>query len=175
MNSLAQTLWENNQLFGDKDGIVYLDKIIELDYVFSSENENLCKSIIIGKTTIEEELSSYPEPYRKALPNGTFEYRPDPNNILEIGVEIQIHPLSPITYENNYIYFGEGSMGNEGFVAFIGDDNQYIWSIFFVSTNPIKSARIEENFLYLLSTNLTKVKINLKNPTEVEILYSNNC
>lgn len=166
MSSPIQTLWENNQIFGI-DGIVYSDKIIIMNYYLIGKN--LYKGFPLCDTTFHDVVKYYPEPYRKVLPDGRVEYQPDPNNILELGVQIQIYLASPLAYENENIYFGEGAMGNEGFVALVDKDNQLLWSILFNLTNPIMSASTKEDYLYLLSTDNTKVKINLKNLTEIEI------
>lgn len=169
MSSPVQILWENNQLFGGVDGIVYPNKIIEIEYIKLPDNERVYKSVLLGETTLQNILKDYPDPSSEILPNGTIASFPNSNNILEIGMEIQIHPYSPLAYKNDNIYFGEGAMGNEGFVALVDAYNHLLWSIAFDLTNPIVSASITEDYLYLLSTNNTKVKINLNKLTEVEI------
>lgn len=169
MTSPIQILWENNQIFG-VEGIVFQDKIIIMN--FYEYGEYFYKGIPLCDTTLPEVIKYYPEPSSEVLPNGTIASFPDPNNILEIGVEIQIHSLSPLIHKENNIYFGEGAMGNEGFVALTDANNQLIWSICFNLTNPIISANIEENYLHLLSTNNTRVKINLNKLTDIEIILS---
>lgn len=171
MNSPIQTLWENNKIFGI-DGVVFTNKIIIINYYL--EDEDFYKGVPLCDTTLDNIIKYYPEPSSEILSNDTTTAFPNLNNILEIGVEIQIHPSSPIIYKKNNIYFGAGSMGNEGFVALIDEDNQFIWSIFFDLTNPIISANINNNHLYLLSDVDNKVKINLKDLTKIEILLSKN-
>lgn len=157
MKTKTQLLWENEQLFAGVDGIVYNDKIVVLDY-FKSINDvdNIYNSVVMGETTLEKELETYDL-------NGAI------NNILEIGVPIGISSKSPILSHIGKIYFGEGSMGNEGFIACTDYNNNYIWSIFFDSTNPLISGYIESNFLYLTSSDTTEVKINLDDITNISI------
>ena len=52
------------------------------------------------------------------------------------GFEVYIFH-GAIPYHNNTIVFGDGEMGNEGFIALIDKDNNLIWSIFFTFSNPI--------------------------------------
>lgn len=169
MKTKAQLLWENKKLFGSVDGIVYNDKIIILDYFKSINTTNdIYNSFVMGETTIEKEIEQYPSYYYYEF-DGIATTMPNPYDILEIGVSIGISSKSPIQSHIGNIYFGEGSMGNEGFVACTDSHNNFIWSIFFDFTNPLISGHIEDNFLYLYSSDTTEVSINLDDITKISI------
>jgi hypothetical protein len=77
-----------------------------------------------------------------------------------------------IQHQEQSIVFGDGAMGNEGFVASINQDKSLNWGIFFTFSNPIMKAEIIENVLiceseyegckiYIEMDDLTKIKIEL--------------
>ncbi|WP_163395860.1 hypothetical protein [Flavobacterium limi] len=74
-----------------------------------------------------------------------------------------------ITHGNEKIVFGDGSMGNEGFVASTDRDNQLKWAIFFTFSNPILKAEIVNNELICISELETKISIHLNNVTRISI------
>ncbi|MBZ4043807.1 hypothetical protein [Flavobacterium hibisci] len=76
---------------------------------------------------------------------------------------------SSITHGNEKIVFGDGSMGNEGFVASTDKDNQLKWAIFFTFSNPILKVEIINNELICTSELDTKISINLNNLTLISI------
>lgn len=74
-----------------------------------------------------------------------------------------------ITHGNDKIVFGDGSMGNEGFIASTDKDNQLKWAIFFTFSNPILKAEIVNNELICTSELDTKISIRLNNLTLISI------
>lgn len=74
-----------------------------------------------------------------------------------------------ITHGNEKIVFGEGSMGNEGFIASTGIDNKLKWAIFFTFSNPIVKTEIVTNELICTSELGTKISIHLNDLTRISI------
>lgn len=165
--TIAQRLWDNNQLFADIEGLVlFNDELIEVEY---KKIEDELVSYVINKTTIPDVLSTYPEPSVEILPNGNIASFPDPNNIFEIGTEIQSHPSSPLQYKDKFFYFGEGGMEDDGFIACISENNKFEWSMFFYDLNTIQYLKIDNNLILARSKNNLEAIINLSNPTEIII------
>ncbi|WP_433812906.1 hypothetical protein [Flavobacterium johnsoniae] len=86
----------------------------------------------------------------------------------DIWTNIDIYK-GAIDYEDGKIVFGEGSMGNEGFIASIDKDNQVNWGIFFTFSNPIIKAEIINDQLICISDLETKISIQLKNLTKISV------
>ena len=167
MPTLSQRLWNNNQLFADIEGFVFSDdKIIEIDY---KKFGNEVISYVKNETTISQILATYPEPSLEIMANGNICYFPNPENIFEIGTEIQSHPSSPLQYKDNFFYFGEGGMEDYGFIASVKKGNQFEWSIMFSELNTILSLKIENNLIFANAKNELLAVIDLINPTNVRI------
>lgn len=167
MATFSQILWDNNQLFADIEGLVFSDdKIIEIDY---KKFGNEVVSYVKNETTISQLLATYPEPSLKVMTNGNICYFPNPENIFEIGTEIQFHPSSPLPYNDHFLYFGDGGMEDYGFVACIKEGNQFEWSIMFNELNTILNLRIENNLIFAKSKNELLAVIDLINPINVRI------
>ena len=90
-------------------------------------------------------------------------YEPD------IWTEINVYRGS-IEYGEQTIVFGEGSMGNEGFVASKDKVGNLNWGIFFTFSNPINEIQIQDDMLFCNSDNeVIQIIINLKDLTKIEI------
>lgn len=76
-------------------------------------------------------------------------------------------------YQNQKFVFGDGAMGNEGFVASISLNGVLNWAIFFTFSNPIKKAKVEDNHLICYGDTGTIIDIDLSNITKMEITQSN--
>ena len=77
-------------------------------------------------------------------------------------------------YENQVIVFGEGSMGNEGFVASTNNDGDLNWGIFFTFSNPINQAEVQGQQLLCKSGNGDVwITIKLNDLTKIKITYQN--
>jgi hypothetical protein len=74
-------------------------------------------------------------------------------------------------YENQKIVFGDGGMGNEGFVASTKLNGELNWSIFFTFSNPICKAEIENNHLICYGDSGIKINIDLNNLTKIKVDY----
>ncbi len=74
-----------------------------------------------------------------------------------------------IEYGDQKIVFGEGSMGNEGFVAATRQNGDLIWGMFFTFSNPIFSARIVDDRLICTSETALEIKIDLHDLTKISI------
>ncbi len=74
-----------------------------------------------------------------------------------------------IDYGDQKIVFGEGSMGNEGFVAATNINGDLIWGIFFTFSNPIFSAKIIDDVLICVSETELEIKIDLHDLTKILI------
>ena len=74
-----------------------------------------------------------------------------------------------INHRDEIIVYGEGSMGNEGFIASTDLNNQFNWGIFFESSNPILSAEIINEELICISELKTEISIQLTDLTTISI------
>jgi len=73
-------------------------------------------------------------------------------------------------YKNQKFVFGDGAMGNEGFVAsttLIGELN---WAIFFTFSNPICKAEVIDESLICHGDSGAIINIDLNNITEIKVL-----
>jgi hypothetical protein len=84
----------------------------------------------------------------------------------DVWTEIQPHPDSIVTDECK-ISFGEGSMGNEGFVA-VENKEGLVWALFSTISNPFISLKIVDGYLWAASDFLL-YKININNPKAISI------
>jgi hypothetical protein len=73
---------------------------------------------------------------------------------------VLVDAWTSIDYQGGKIYGGDGTMGNEGFIACTDENDNLSWGIFFENTNPIKSLEI---------TGRTLVAINEHDELQVEI------
>ena len=74
-------------------------------------------------------------------------------------------------FENQNIVFGDGGMGNEGYVASIGTDNTLNWSIFFTFSNPIKKAEIIDRQLICYGDTGMVITIEIDELTKVKVRF----
>jgi hypothetical protein len=75
-----------------------------------------------------------------------------------------------IEYRGGKIYGGDGSMGNEGFIACVDADDHLLWGIFFEHTNPIKSLSISDKTLIAINEHSEiQVDVNLNELTDIKI------
>lgn len=64
----------------------------------------------------------------------------------DIWTEVDIFHGS-FDFEGQRIVFGDGGMGNEGYVASITPENDLNWSLFFTNSNPIIRAEMQARTL----------------------------
>ena len=73
-----------------------------------------------------------------------------------------------IDFQNGKIVFGDGSMGNEGFITSTDKNNKLNWAIFFTFSNPIIKAEITNDEL-ICTSDATTISIQLKNLTKISV------
>lgn len=74
-------------------------------------------------------------------------------------------------YKNQKIVFGDGGMGNEGYVASTALTGELNWSIFFTFSNPIHRAEIVDDLLICYGDTGTRIKIKLAELTNINVDY----
>ncbi|WP_299113069.1 hypothetical protein [uncultured Winogradskyella sp.] len=74
-------------------------------------------------------------------------------------------------YENQKIVFGDGGMGNEGYIASTKLNGELNWSIFFTFSNPISKAEIIENRLVCYGHSGTIINIDLNELSKIKVDY----
>lgn len=77
-------------------------------------------------------------------------------------------------YQGQKIVFGDGGMGNEGYIASIDLKGNLNWSIFFTFSNPIDKAEVVENQLICFGDTGTKITIDLNQLTNIKIELTSN-
>lgn len=145
-----QEQWKNGYLIG-YDCIVYADGKIVIGEYYSTFDPN------------NGETKQYWSPLCDTELDKITKYNED------IWTACDIFHGSFI-YKDQHIVFGDGAMGNEGFVASTKEDGTLNWSIFFTFSNPICKASIEGNQLICFGDTGTKIKINLEELSKIEII-----
>jgi hypothetical protein len=74
-------------------------------------------------------------------------------------------------YNDDIIFGGEGSMGNEGFIACTDKNNSLNWAIFFVNSNPFYKIEIIDNIIYAYSSLDLVYKVDIHNLEKITIEY----
>ena len=75
-----------------------------------------------------------------------------------------------IIVDNKFkIFGGEGSMGNEGFIACTDLNNDFIWAIFLTDSNPFYKIEFQENEILAYSSSNLLYKINFLEPEKIKI------
>jgi hypothetical protein len=73
-----------------------------------------------------------------------------------------------VEHEGKIFIGGDGAMGNMGFIAHIGGDEDLIWGIFFDNSNPLKELTVDNGILSAVNEHSElRVEINLENITEI--------
>jgi hypothetical protein len=143
-----QNKWENNFLPGI-DCIVFKDGKVTIANTYKVANPDTMKN------------EHYWFPFCDTTIDSLENYETD------IWTEIGI--CGTINHENKIIVYGEGSMGNEGFIASTDLNNQLDWAVFFESSNPIWSAEIINEELICISELETIISIQLNDLTKISI------
>ncbi|MEP3890410.1 MAG: hypothetical protein ABJN69_08070 [Hellea sp.] len=76
---------------------------------------------------------------------------------------------SPFMFENQVIVYGDGGMGNEGYVASTNPDFSLNWSLFFTFSNPITKAEVIDRQLICYGSGTAIVKINMDDLTSISV------
>ncbi len=84
-------------------------------------------------------------------------------------VEVFHGSFSSVIYGKQTFVFGDGSMGNEGYIASTTLKGELNWSMFFTFSNPIHKAEIIEGKLICYGDTGTKITIDLNELTKVKV------
>jgi hypothetical protein len=74
-------------------------------------------------------------------------------------------------HDEQTIVFGDGAMGNEGYIASLNAEGDLNWSAFFTFSNPICKAEVTEGNLVCYGDTGCRIKISLNNMTEIEVTH----
>ena len=85
-------------------------------------------------------------------------------------VDIFRHPFE---FEGQKIVFGDGGMGNEGYIASVTPDNDLNWSLFFTNSNPIMRAEIRGRTIVAYGETGFIAHINIDNPADISVTHEN--
>jgi hypothetical protein len=149
LNNIISKKWANNQMLG-------YDSIS-----FSSGSV-----IVLNSSTIidlNQRKTRYCSPFCETTIESILKYDADP------WAEIQ-HNYDSIKYNNKLIVYGEGAMGNEGFISLLNQDLSFIWGLFMTFSNPICEIVIENQNIIASSNNDFKIVINIEMPQNIYII-----
>ncbi len=77
-------------------------------------------------------------------------------------------------YENQKFVFGDGGMGNEGYIASTAFSGVLNWAIFFTFSNPIHKAEVKNHHLICYGDSGTIIDIDLSNITKVKVTHQDS-
>lgn len=78
-------------------------------------------------------------------------------------------------YDNQKFVFGDGGMGNEGYIASTTLAGVLNWAIFFTFSNPIHKAEvINEHLICYGDSGVIKIDIDLNTMTKIKVTLNNN-
>jgi hypothetical protein len=130
MKKLVSTHWSQNELIGI-DCILKNDgTVIILNCYSVGQGENKKHNVFPVCETNVHSLEKYND---------------------DIWSEVDIF-TEKVSYNDAIFFGGEGSMGNEGFIACTDKDNGLNWAIFFVNSNPFYKIEIIEDIIYAYSS-----------------------
>lgn len=144
-NKLVQLHWEEMELPGI-NSLIYGNGTLTILNIYSVSSDDGKKyyAFPVADTTIE-----------------SIEHYND-----DVWTEIQPHPNSINTGQFK-LSFGEGGMGNEGFVAMEGKEG-LVWALFSTESNPFISLELTDNYIAAYSDFIV-YKIDIKNPKNITI------
>ena len=88
----------------------------------------------------------------------------------DVWTEIDIYYGSfSCTDTKETFVFGDGAMGNEGYVASIDQNNNLNWSIFFTFSNPICKVEIIDQYLVSYGDTGVLIKIDRNELTNIQV------
>ncbi len=88
----------------------------------------------------------------------------------DIWVEVDIFH-GGFEHENQKFVFGDGGMGNEGYIAATSWHGTLDWAIFFTFSNPIIKAKIKNGNLFCFGDSGAIIEINLKKITDIKVSF----
>lgn len=153
--NIINTIWQSSQkqlpctnciVFAD-DSVILLDFQIYYD-------PNTKKSSAVVKPLCDSTLQSF------------LKYDKD------IWASVDAWQEAYFKDDNRCYIGGDGTYGNEGFLACEDLQGNLIWAMFFTNTNPIDKIKIEHNFLIATTEHGNSyLKINLNAITEIEYVF----
>ncbi len=76
-----------------------------------------------------------------------------------------------LDYQGGKIYGGDGTMGNQGFIARTDGKDNLLWGMFFENTNPIKSLAIQGRTLVAINEHaVLKIEVDLDTLTHIKMI-----
>jgi hypothetical protein len=144
-----QSSWEEYKLIGI-DSIVF--------------NNGSVLSIDITKTIKTEALNTYGKLYRlnineKKKLSELLEEDDDLWSEIQINGEFELKDKSRVV-------FGEGEMGNDGFIVNIDSNNQIVWSFYSTESNPFVKCNIINDKVHIFSSHGFSIVIDKSNPSK---------
>jgi hypothetical protein len=148
MTNIIQEHWNNNELPGI-DTILFADgtMIILNFYAVSTEHGKL----------------HYVNPVCETNLQSVEKYNDD------VWTQIERSYATLTLPDGKKVYFGEGGMGEEGFVALTEDNDQLIWALFSTATNPFTRAEFVNGKIRAYSTYDLYYTIDLLAPENITI------
>jgi hypothetical protein len=149
LNNTISKKWANNQMLG-YDSISFSSGLV---------------IVLDSSSTIDsnQKRMRYCSPFCETTIESILKYDSDP------WTEIQQNNNS-IKYNNKHIIYGEGAMGNEGFISLLNQDLSFIWGLFMTFSNPICEIVIENQNIIASSTYDFKIVINIETPQNIHII-----
>ncbi len=77
-------------------------------------------------------------------------------------------------YKNQKFVFGDGAMGNEGYIASTTLAGELNWAIFFTFSNPINKAEVIDKHLICYGDTGAIIKMDLNNITKIKVIQEND-
>jgi len=87
----------------------------------------------------------------------------------DLWVEICPHPNHFNLPKKKKIYFGEGEMESEGFIALVDESNNLIWSFFSTNSSPFIEVAVKGNIIFAKSTSSLMFEIPLTEPEGFQV------
>lgn len=151
MTEKIQAKWQAGYVVG-YDGIVYGDGKVVMANAYSTYDPNNGKTQLYWSPLCDTTLASI-ESYND-----------------DVWVEVDIFHGS-FEFEGQTIVFGDGGMGNEGYVASITKDNKLNWSLFSTVSNPIMKAEMQGRTLICYGQTGYVAKISIDDLTQVSVTH----
>lgn len=154
LNSTIQKKWREGFVVG-YDCIAYGDGRIVFANAYSAYNPNT------------HETTNYWSPLCDTTLASLLKYNDD----VWTQIDIFRHPFE---FEGQKIVFGDGGMGNEGYIASVTPENDLNWSLFFTNSNPIMRAEMQNRTLLAHGETGFMARINIDNPADISVTHANS-
>ena len=91
----------------------------------------------------------------------------------DVWTEVDIF-RHPFEFEGQKIVFGDGGMGNEGYIASVTPDNNLNWSLFFTNSNPIMRAEMQGRTIVAYGETGFIAHIDVDYPANISVSHENS-